>query len=146
VQGLDLIKIRWNVRNMNKDAEKLIFTALIQINAPFAYSFNIFGLKIPDLWGRAYADVYPSKIILKWGAIRKNEKEIQLLDIVSFELEHVDALIPAKLSMDEWRTKIICKDNGETACLEMMPTKFSLLEYPKLIKHLREKIPNKEQH
>ncbi len=131
---------------MNKDAEKPIFTALIQINAPFAYSFNIFGLKIPDLWGRAYADVYSNKIILKWGAIRKNEKEIKLSDIVSFELEYVDTLLPAKLSMDEWRTKIFFKDNGIIADLEMMPTKFSLLEFPKLIKHLRERIPNKERH
>ena len=131
---------------MDKEAGKPIFIALVQINAPFEYSFDIFGLKIPDVWGRAYASVYVSKIILKWGLIRKNEKEIQLSDIATFELEHVGTLIPAKLSMDEWRTKIIFKDNGKTTCLEMMPTKFSLLEFPKLIKHLRENIPNKERH
>jgi len=49
---------------MDKEAGKPIFIALVQINAPFAYSFDIFGLKIPDVWGRAYANVYANKIIL----------------------------------------------------------------------------------
>jgi len=121
--------------------EKPLLVVYVQASAPF---FGALPIKLPEQWEYAWLNAYPDLLLLKWGFFRKRQKEIRLAAITSFRLAHLDKF-PYKLSLSEWQTTLCFKDDGKAVCLEVIPTKNSLIEFIELINFLKKKIPNKEK-
>jgi len=124
--------------------EKPLLAVYAQASAPFLGELPIFHFKLPERYEYIWVKAYPDRLVLQWGFFRKRQKEILLSNIISFELAHLEES-PYKMSLSEWKTKISFNEGDNAICLEMLPSKLSLLEFVELIKFLREKMPKKEK-